>query len=251
MPEPHGFDKSDETIDGILQGKLSIIQRRTGYRFSIDALLLAHFVAPRKYDRIVELGAGSGVVALALAMLHPSVTICGVELQVELAARARRSAALNGLSRRVTIHDGNVRAIASLFPRQTFDLVVANPPYRLAASGKINPDREKRVARHEIEARLDDFLNAAGHLLRARGKVAFVYPAARLVDLVSGMRARRLEPKRLRLVHSHSGGEASLALIEASKDGRKELKILPPLTIYTEQRRYTSEVAAILAGAAL
>ena len=251
MVKEDGMPHGDETIDGILQGKLSIIQRRSGYRFSIDALLLAHFVAPGKYDHIVDLGAGSGVIALALATLHPAVTVYGVELQVGLAERARRSAEFNGLSGRVTIHGGNVRAIASLLPPRTFDLVVANPPYRLAASGKINRDTEKRVARHEIEARLDDFLNAAVHLLRARGKVAFVYPAARLVDLVTGMRARRLEPKRLRLVHSYSGGEASLALLEASKDGRKELKILPPLTIYTEQRRYTSEVAAILAGASL
>jgi tRNA1Val (adenine37-N6)-methyltransferase len=251
MVKQNGLPGGDETIDAILQGKLSIIQRRTGYRFSIDALLLAHFVAPRKYDRIVDLGAGSGVVALILAALHPAVTVYGVELQAGLAARARRSAELNGLSGRVTIQEGNVRAITSLFSPRTFDLVVANPPYRLAASGRINPDAEKRLARHEIEARLDDFLTAAIHLLRAKGKVAFVYPAARLVDLVAGMRARRLEPKRVRLVHSHSGGEASLALIEGSKDGRKELKILPPLTIYTPERQYTSEVAAILAGASL
>jgi tRNA1(Val) A37 N6-methylase TrmN6 len=148
---------TDETVDGILQGKLSIIQRRTGYRFSIDALLLAHFVAPGKYDRIVDLGSGSGVIALILATLHPYITVYGVELQAGLAARARRSAELNGLSGRVTIHDGNVRAISGVFPPRTVDVVVANPPYRLAASGRINPDAEKRVARHEVEARLDDF----------------------------------------------------------------------------------------------
>lgn len=251
MAKQNASLSGDETVDGILQGKLSIIQRRTGYRFSIDALLLAHFVAPGKYDHIVDLGAGSGVIALVLATLHPAVAVSGVELQAELAARARRSAELNGLGGRVTIHDGNVRAVASLFSPQTFDLVVANPPYRRAASGRINPDREKRLARHEIEARLDDFLDAAVHLLRAKGKAAFVYPAARLVDLVSSMRARSLEPKRLRLVHSYSGGEATLALIEGSKDGRKELKILPPLTIYTEERQYTLEAAAILAGGSL
>jgi tRNA1Val (adenine37-N6)-methyltransferase len=129
MAEPHGFDKSDETIDGILQGKLSIIQRRTGYRFSIDALLLAHFVAPRKYDRIVELGAGSGVVALALAMLHPVS-----HLRRRVAGRIGRQGEKKRRAQRLDPQGHDTRRKCPRdrepFRAQTFDLVVANPPYR-------------------------------------------------------------------------------------------------------------------------
>lgn len=242
---------TDETVDTIFQGKLSIIQRKSGYRFSIDALLLAHFAAPRKSDRVIELGAGSGVIALMLAALHPAIEISGIELQAEMAARARRSAELNGLSDRVKILDGDVRAIDGLFPPGEFDLVVANPPYRVAASGRINPDSEKRLARHEIKANLSDFLRAANYLLRRSGKIAVVYPATRLVDLLHAMREQRLEPKRLRLVHSFAGGDASLALVEGTKEGRVELKILPPLTIYTGKREYMPEISAMLSGVSL
>jgi tRNA1Val (adenine37-N6)-methyltransferase len=244
------FSTADETVDTVFDGKLSVIQRKSGYRFSIDALLLAHFAAPKKSDRVVDLGAGSGVIALMLAALHPAIEVYGVELQAAMADRARRSAALNGLHDRVKIVAGDVRAIEKLFPAQTFDLVVANPPYRLAASGRINPDAEKRVARHEIETKLQDFLEAAGHLLRRGGKAALVYPATRLVDLLHDMREQRLEPKRMQLVHSFKGAEASLALVEGSREGRAELKLLPPLTIYDEKREYTPEVHAILTGRA-
>jgi tRNA1Val (adenine37-N6)-methyltransferase len=251
MAKSGTFPQVDETVDSLFRGKLSVIQRRTGYRFSIDALLLAHFIAPRKYDHVIDLGAGSGVIALILAARYPAIELSGVELQGEMAARARRSAELNGLSDRVTIIQGDVRAVDRLFPPQSFDMVVANPPYRLAASGRINPDPEKRLARHEIEAKLADFIRAAGHLLRRNGKAAWVYPATRLVDLLHAMRGQRIEPKRLRLVHSHRGGEAALALVEGTKEGRAELTVLPPLIIYTPKREYTPEISAVLAGTSL
>jgi tRNA1Val (adenine37-N6)-methyltransferase len=251
MPKSKSGPMIDETVDTLFQGKLSVIQRTSGYRFSIDALLLAHFVAPRKSDRVIDLGAGSGVIALMLAALHPAIEVLGVELQAGMAARARRSAELNGLTDRVKILDGDVRAIDGAFSPAEFDVVLANPPYRAAASGRMNPDAEKRLARHEIEASLSDFVRAADYLLGHSGKIAVVYPATRLVDLLVTLREHRLEPKRLRLVHSFAGGDASLALVEGSKEGRSEVKILPPLTIYTEKREYTPEVSAMLSGMSL
>lgn len=242
------FSTVDETVDTVFDGKITVVQRKNGYRFSIDALLLAHFAAPKKSDRVVDLGAGSGVIALMLAALHPAIEIHGVELQTAMADRARRSAAINGLQERVKIVAGDVREIEALFSSRTFDLVVANPPYRVAASGRINPDAEKRVARHEIQTKLQDFLRAAGYLLRRGGKIAMVYPATRLVDLLHDMREQRLEPKRMQLVHSFKGAEASLALVEGIREGRAELKLLPPLTIYDEKRNYTPEARALLSG---
>lgn len=237
-----------ETIDALLQGRLSIIQSKSGYRFSLDALLLADFASVRKGARVIDLGSGNGVVALALAALHPSVKATGLEIQPEMARRAERSAALNRLSERVSFIHGDVRAAAALFGAESFDAAVANPPYRTVSSGRINPDLEKRHARHEILAGLDDFLRAAARLLKRGGTMALVYPTTRTIDLLSGMRNRGIEPKRLRCVHSSTRGDAALVLVEGVKGGRCEVKIMPPLVVYARKGEYSAEMNEILAG---
>jgi tRNA1Val (adenine37-N6)-methyltransferase len=238
----------NETVDALFDGRLAVIQSRTGYRFSIDALLLADFVTARKHDRVIDLGAGNGVVAFILASLHPSLKLTGLEFQPEMARRAVRGAALNRLSDRVSIVEGDVRAAGRLFHAESFDAAVCNPPYRRAASGRINPDPEKRLARHEIKADLADFIRAAARLLRRGGKMALVYPATRTVDLLHRMREGGIEPKRLRLVHSYEDSGAALVLAEGVKGGSSEIKIMPALIVYTKERKYTAEMSGILAG---
>lgn len=238
----------DETLDTLFEGKLSVLQSESGYRFSLDALLLAHFAPAGRKERVVDLGTGSGVVALILAAREPSLEVVGLEIQTAMADRAARSAALNGLSERVSIVHGDVRAARRLFTAGSFDAAVANPPYRRLASGRINPDGEKRVARHEIKAKLGDFLRAAAYLLRRGGRISLVYPATRMTDLIEAMRAEKLEPKRLRLVHSFEESEAALVLAEGVKGGGSELKIMPPLIVYARGRKYSPEMSALLAG---
>jgi tRNA1(Val) A37 N6-methylase TrmN6 len=238
----------NETVDALFGGRLSVIQSRTGYRFSIDALLLADFVTARKNERVIDLGAGNGVVAFILASLHPSLKLSGLEIQAEMARRAARGAALNRLSDRVSIVEGDVRAAGRLFQAESFDAAVCNPPYRRAGGGRTNPDPEKRLARHEIRADLADFIRAAAHLLRRGGRLALVYPATRTVDLLHQMREGGIEPKRLRLVHSYEASGAALVLAEGIKGAKSEIKILPALIVYTKKRKYTAEMIGILAG---
>ena len=239
---------SDETRDTLFEGKLSVIQSKTGYRFSIDALLLAHFAVVRKGKRVIDLGTGNGVVALILAWLHPSLKLTGLEIQAEMAERAARGAALNRLSDRVSIVQGDVRAAKRLFTAGSFDIAVCNPPYRRLASGRINPNGEKRIARHEIKANLSNFVQAAAYLLRRGGALAVVYPATRTTDLIQTMREEGLEPKRVRLVHSFESSEAALVMAEGIKEARSGLKIMPPLIVYTDERKYSPEMSALLAG---
>ncbi len=237
----------DETLDALFQGKLAIIQRKGGYRFSIDALLLAYFVKVHGREKIVDLGTGSGIIPLILASLYPSVRVIGLEIQEEMVGRALRSVSLNRLEKRVGIVQGDIRSIKQIFPPQSFDAAVCNPPYRGQTSGRINPDPERRVARHEIKGCLRDFLRAGSYLLRRRGRVTLVYPATRMIDLLHAMRQEGIEPKRLRLVHSFERTAATLVLAEGVKGARSELKIMPPLVIYTRGRQYTAEMKAILA----
>jgi tRNA1(Val) A37 N6-methylase TrmN6 len=239
----------DETLDTLFQGGLKLRQSRRGYRFSLDALLLACFAAVRPGESVVDLGTGNGVIALVLAYLYPGLSVTAVELQRGMTERARENARLNGFEKRIRVLCGDVRRIAQIAAPESHALVVCNPPYRKPASGRISSDPEKRIARHEIAGGLDDFTRAGAYLLRVNGGMAVIYPAVRTVDLLATMRAAGLEPKRLRMVHSFAGAEASLVLVEGAKGGRSGMKILAPLVIYEKGKQYSAEVASILAGA--
>jgi tRNA1Val (adenine37-N6)-methyltransferase len=165
--------------------------------------------------------------------------------------RARRGMDLNGLTSRAEIIHGDVREVKRLFTAGIFDSAVCNPPYRLQASGRMNPDPEKRLARHEVGATLRDFLHAGAYLLRHQGKLAVVYPVWRGVELLETMRHEKMEPKRLRMVHSRSGVEATLLLVEGTKGGRPGLKVLKPLFVYDATGGYAPEIKSLLAGRAV
>jgi len=241
--------KPGETLDVILGDSLQLIQSGSGYRFSIDALLLAAFVEPRKGERVAELGTGSGVIALIIARFFPVREVIGIEVQASLLDRAGRNIRLNGLADRVRLVRGDIKRIRRLAEGGGFDLVIFNPPFRSAREGRINPDPEKAVARHQLRAGLREFLDAAFFLLRNSGRLDFIYPAAKLAELIFELRRRRLEIKRLRLVHSRKSSPGVLALVEARKGAGMELEILPPLYLFQNRgNKYTREVREIING---
>lgn len=241
---------SEETLDTLIDGKLRLYQSRSGYRFSLDALLLAHFVMVRPGQRVVDLGAGNGTIALLLSQLHPTAALTGLEVQPAMAARARRAVALNRLDDRVAIVSADLREFAAHFAASSYDVVVSNPPFRKPSSGRLSPDREKQIARHEIKGAMADFLAAAAYLLRPKGRLALIYSAERSVELLAALRGAGLEPKRLRWVHSFAGAGALLVLVDAVKGGRSGVAVAPPLVVYRAAKEYSPEVAAIIAGIA-
>lgn len=217
----------DESIDEFMDGRLKLIQSKTGYRFSIDAILLSQFVTIKRGDRIVDLGTGCGIIPLILLLTKPVGHTFGLEIQKDLADQAARNTVLNGYENRMGVILGDIKHPP--FAPSSADVVTCNPPYRPKNSGRINPDLQRAIARHEMLASLDDILNAATRTLRAKGKLAMIYPAVRLVEVLVRMRGFNLEPKRIRVVYPGMESEAKLALIEASLGGRRGLKLLPPL----------------------
>ena len=219
--------EAHETIDSFLEGRLRIIQSRQGYRFSVDALLLAEFVSLRSEDLVVDLGAGCGIISLFLAAKREVRFIFGVELQEELASQAKRNIAMNGLEGKIAVIQGDLRQLP-LAPGCA-DVVVCNPPYRRERSGRINPQPRKAIARHEITASLDDILAAGTALLKRGGRLAVIYPTNRLPEVFARMRMREMEPKRLQIIFPDSASYAELAMIEGRVRGKSGLKILPPI----------------------
>jgi tRNA1(Val) A37 N6-methylase TrmN6 len=235
-----------ETLDRILGGALTIVQPFSGYRFSVDSILLARFVHPRANDRVLDLGAGCGVVSVVLAALFHPREIVALELQPELAAMAERNAKLNELdnirSVCADLRDGRVPGVLPV----SFNYIVANPPYRAARTGRESPVPGRRMARGAGGASLAEFMAASARFAKNHGAVAFIFAASRAAELIAEMKAHRLEPKRIRFVHAQVDAPANAVLIEARKNGGVEVRIEPPFIMYDKPGCYTAEARDLL-----
>jgi tRNA1Val (adenine37-N6)-methyltransferase len=218
--------KSGESIDPVNGGRLRIIQSLNGYRFSVDALLLAEFVTIKPGDTVVDLGTGCGIIPLLLLEKRDPSYIHGLEIQSELASQSRRNMVLNRHQNRAAVVLGDIRR--SPFKTGSADVVVCNPPYQKKEGGRVNPDSQRAIARHEVLATIDDILDTARRLLKVAGRFAMIYPVGRIVDVLVKMRGFDLEPKRMECVHRGPRSEGKRVLIEASLRGGKGLRLLPP-----------------------
>lgn len=236
---------ADETLDAIGQGAVRLIQRRRGYRFSIDAVLLATFVGACE-GRVIDLGTGCGIIPLLMAA-QGARRIVGLEIQQGLSALAKRNVSLNGREREIEIVEGDLREVPRFFEKGSFDVVVSNPPWHAVKAGVPSPNRERAVARHETSVTIECVAAAARHLLKANGTAWFVYPTGRFTDLVAAFVPQRLFPRRTRHVHDRADRKGLLVLCEFAPFGRYE--ILPPLFLHDERGRWTPEVAAMLGEA--
>ncbi len=222
---------SDETLDTFFEGKLQVIQKKKGYRFSVDAVLLSRFVKIRRDEKVIDLGTGCGILPLLLSQTTKARSFVGIEIQEALAQCAKKNVDLNHLEEKITILQQDLRELRKIFAAGSFDVVLSNPPYRKYRSGRINPSPEKAIARHEIEGTLEDLTSVAHYLLPAKGRCYFIFPAMRTVDLLVALRSRELEPKRLQFVYPRIGEDAKFVLTESVKTSGVELKIVPPLIL--------------------
>jgi tRNA1Val (adenine37-N6)-methyltransferase len=246
-PGPSAADEF--TREPLFDGQLHVLQPRQGYRFSVDAVLLAHFIAPKQGERLLDLGTGCGILPLILSHRHPGLAGVAVEIQPRLAALARENLAANGFAAAWQVEEGDFGKPSGVLPPGGFDWAISNPPYRPAASGRRNSLPEAAAARHELTADLPAVAAAMRRALRNGGRAALVYPAARTVPLIAALKNNGLEPKRLQIVYSSPGESGLLVLVEARKGGGEELLVLPPFFICREPGgAYSEEMARLYQG---
>lgn len=234
----------DERLETVNEG-LDLIQKKNGLTFGTDAYLLAAFVRSAPGALCVDLGSGTGIIALLLAQRGRVGRAVGVEVQSAFAALIDRNAALNGLDGRVRALCLDVRELsqrvlgAHLGEEQgrAADVVVCNPPYMRVDSGRRNEHDEKFLARHEVCGDIGDFCAAAARVLRFGGAFYVVWRPDRLSDLMAAMRAHALEPKRMTFVHADAESEPSMVLIEARAGGSVGLKVTAPLILHEVKSR--------------
>ena len=231
------------TLDEVRRFGLRIAQPVNGYRYSLDAFLLAQFCAEVKPEgRIIDLGAGCGIIALVLARVNPAALVVAVENNPEMAALAERNVQHNDLAGRVSVHAEDVINLRNCYPHSTFDLVVSNPPFRTAASGKVSPRAGRESARHESTAGLADFLTAAKYLVKPAGRICFIQLPSRLPEFMALAAQMKLSVLRVRMVHSKPESPATMFMAELAKGRRCAPIVESPLFVRDMNGEYTAEV---------
>ncbi len=236
--------KNDEILDD-LQNGLFIIQKQNGFKFGIDAVLLSDFAKDISSKKTLDLCTGTGIIPLLLSVKTKTPEIHGLEIQEDIAEMAQRSVEYNKIGDRVTIKCGDLKNAAEIYSKGVFDKITCNPPYMKCGSGNQNDTDTKSVSRHEVMCTIDDVMKSVSELLRPKGRLYMIHRPSRIADIMCAMRKYRVEPKKMRFVHSAVNKAPSMVLIEGMKDGGDELKILPPLYVYNEDGTYSEEIDII------
>lgn len=235
-----------ERLDDLQRGSLRILQKPDGFCFGMDSVLLAAFAAPyAKEGRSIDLGTGSGILPLLICAREPKAGFDAVEIQPAMADMAARSVALNGMGDRIAVHTLDMRDAPAALGYERYRLAVCNPPYGATDGQMQNPDVARRIARHEGEADIFAICKAAGALLQNGGHLVMVYPVPRMLFLMDAMRAARVEPKHVRMVHPRWGEAPNIMLVEGKKAAKPLLHVRPPLYVRDENGRETQELRRI------
>ena len=233
--------KDGERLDDLQCCGLKLIQRPDAFRFGTDSVLLADFANPKKRDRAVDLGCGTGAIALLMAAHRPELTVDAVEIQPEIADMAARSVAMNGMGDRVRVLCGDMREAWRELGAGRHTLAVCNPPYGRVGAALESQSEAKRIARHEGGLVPGDIARAAAMLVKNGGRFCVIYPAPRAFEMMRAMWENHMAPKRIRTVHGVAGRAPKFVLMDAVKGGGEGLHWLEPLVLRNEDGSFTEE----------
>ncbi len=220
----------DEDIT-LLDDGADIIQKKQGFRFGADAVVLAEFYRGKSRAKILEIGSGTGIIPILLCQRDAASDITALEIQEEMAELTQRNLRRNSMEDRVRVLNMDVK---DLREGNTYDCVISNPPYMTIDGKKINPNDSRAVARHEISLNLRELVENAKRLLKPRGQLYMIHRSYRLGEILVELERSGFSPKRIRSVYSDRFSEAKLVLVEASKGRREKLTIEQPL--YLDER---------------
>lgn len=232
----------DETLDDLQLKGIHIIQKKEGFRFGVDAVLLANFVKVKRNATIIDLCSGTGIIPFIIKGKSQCGVIKGIEIQGEFAEMANRTATYNNFSDEVKFIEGDLKDKELLKSLGRVDVVTVNPPYKLYSSGILNESDKNAIARHEVCCTLEDVIIAARALLKDNGRFFMVHRPDRIVDIFTLMRKYKIEPKRIRFVHPKPGKAPNILLVEGQRDGGAFLKIEDPLYVHMEDDSFSQEI---------
>lgn len=228
MSESHN---RDETLDILCNEKLKLIQKKNCYRFSIDSFLLSNFITLKHGERLLDIGTGCGIIPVYLWHRGARNEMVGIEIQEVLFKCAEINKSKNNCEG-VSFLYGDITDFVEKLRKPVFHVIVANPPFTKAGSGRTSPQASRFIARHESRLDLKRLVGISSDLLNKKGRFCVIYPSNRLGELIREASSQRLELKRIRFVHPRVREEANLFLAEFLKDGGSGVTVEKPLYIY-------------------
>lgn len=243
--------KNGERIDDLQCGGLRVIQNPALFCFGTDAVLLANFAHIKSGGQAADLGTGCGVIPILLSQKTKAGKIHGIEIQEQAADMAMRSVQMNSLQERIEIHHMDLKDAPALLGHGKMDAVTCNPPYGAQGCGPESSDTSHALSRFEQAAGLEDILEAAFKLLKNGGRFFCIHQSRRLVEILTLMHEKRLEPKRLLPVQPFPGRGANLVLFDCVKLGGPGLDFLPVLTVWEKEGVHTAQMQRLYDGGGL
>ncbi len=237
--------REDERVDDLQRNHYQIIQKKKGFCFGMDAVLLSGFAQVKERQLVIDLGTGTGIIPILLEAKTRGKHFTGLEIQESIAEMAFRSVCLNRLQDRVEIVQGDIKEASRIFGKASFDVVTSNPPYMAGNHGIQNTNQVKAISRHEILCSLEDVVREAALLLKQGGCFYMVHRPRRLVEILCVLREYGLEPKRIKMVHPFIKDKANMVLIEAVKGGGAMMKIEAPVVVFQEPGVYSEEIRTV------
>lgn len=237
--------KCNERVDDLQFKGLQLIQNSEYFSFGVDAVLLARFSAPKDNDEVIDLGTGTGIIPIMVSGLCNAENIVGIEIQECMCDMFSRSIQLNNLENRVRVVHDDIKNSEHIFERESFSLVISNPPYIKEGKGIVNEHSQKAISRHEVLCTLDDVAKSAGYLLKTKGRFALINKPERIIECFDAMRKYGIEPKKAQLIFPKSDKIPSAVMIEGVKGAKEGFKFLRPIIIMNDNGEYTVSIRDI------
>jgi tRNA1(Val) A37 N6-methylase TrmN6 len=246
-PEP-GLGSSPDSgdaglsLDGLLGGRVRILQPRRGYRVAVDPVLLAAAVPARPGESVLDAGSGSGAVALCLASRVAACRITGLERDPELLALARRSVALNDLEGQIELVAGDLAGPSAVLDGRHFDQVATNPPFLPASRSRSSLRAEAHIESVALEAWFDACLKR----LKPQGWLTLIHRADRLDAILAALGRLTGDVAILPVWPKEVSAEAVRVIVRARKGSRGPARLCRGLVLHEADGSYTAEASAIL-----
>ena len=237
-----------KVVNDLLDFNKKIVQDTDYFNFSLDSVLLVNFCDIRKNYKILDICSGNCPIPLMLeSKVNNKIYAC--EIQKEIYELGLESIKLNDLEERIDLLNMDAKELTKEFETDTFDLITCNPPYFKSNEKSIKNDNDiKSNARHELLINLEDIFKISRKLLKNNGKLVMVHRTERLDEIIELSKKYNLNIKRIQFIYPKENEESNMIIIEAHKNGKEGLKVLPPIIVHDSKGNYKKEIEEMFRG---